>query len=336
MLEITRKVTEIDCTSGMIPDTVFESREPIILKGLVNTWPLVLAGKSSPEHASSYLKKFYNGKPVVEYSAAAEYKGRYFYSPDLSELNFTGGKSLLTEVLDKVFARHTQEDAPSYYVGSTDVDVYLPGFRQENDIAVPSTSPMVGIWMGSPSQIACHYDVSENVACVAVGKRRFTLFPPDQIHNLYPGPVDFTPSGQAISLVDFNNPDFAKFPRFKQALAQGLIAELEAGDAIFMPTMWWHSVEGLSEFNVLVNYWWRNVPAFMGHGVNVLKHAMLSLRDLPESEKQAWKHVFDYYVFGDANTPREHIPAPAQSSLAPIDDLRARQLRAWLLNKLNR
>lgn len=336
MLEITKKVTEIDCTSGVIPDVVFESREPLILKGLVNTWPLVKAGKISDEQASNYLKQFYNGKPVVEYSTTAEHKGRYFYSEDLSALNFSSDKNQLNIVLDKIFARQTDNAAASYYIGSTDVDVYLPGLRQENDINIPSNSALIGIWIGSQSHIACHYDVSENIACVAVGKRRFTLFPPGQIHNLYPGPVDFTPSGQAISLVDFNNPDFEKFPRFKHALAHGLIADLEAGDAIFMPTMWWHNVEGLSDFNVLVNYWWRNVPAFMGHGVNVLKHAMLSLRDLPESERLAWKQVFDYYIFGDQHLVTDHIPPPAQGTLAPINDILARQLRAWVINKLNR
>lgn len=336
MLGITKKVTEIDCSSGAIPETVFQSREPLILKGLISTWPMVAAGLASDTQACAYLKQFYTGKPVVEYSAPAACKGRYFYSDDLSELNFNTQRIPLDIFLDKICASKDSASAPSYYIGSSDVDVYLPGFRQTNDVTVPSAAPLIGIWIGDQSHIPCHYDVSENLACVAVGKRRFTLFPPAQIHNLYPGPVDFTPSGQAVSLVDFSNPDFNRFPRFKDALTHAMVAELNAGDALFMPTMWWHNVEALNDFNVLVNYWWRNVPAYMGHGVNVLKHAMLSLRDLPDTEKLAWKEVFDYYIFGAPEQPRENIPKPAQGFLAPINDISARQLRAWLINKLNR
>ena len=57
-------------------------------------------------------------------------------------------------------------------------------------------------------------------------------------------------------MVDFANPDFEKYPRFREAIAAGQMAELEPGDAVFIPAMWWHHVEGLSAFNTLVNYWW--------------------------------------------------------------------------------
>jgi quercetin dioxygenase-like cupin family protein len=33
-------------------------------------------------------------------------------------------------------------------------------------------------------------------------------------------------------------------------------AELSPGDAIFIPMGWFHHVEALERFNVLVNYWW--------------------------------------------------------------------------------
>lgn len=100
--------------------------------------------------------------------------------------------------------------------------------------------------------------------------------------------------------------------------------------------MWWHQVEGLDRFNVMINYWWNSVPSYMGTPMNVLKHALLSLRDRPEQERAAWREVFDYYVFGDIELSRQHIPEQAQGELAPLDHIRARQLRAWLINRLNR
>jgi hypothetical protein len=35
------------------------------------------------------------------------------------------------------------------------------------------------------------------------------------------------------------------------------MVELEPGDALHIPSMWYHHVEGLEPFNMLVNYWWR-------------------------------------------------------------------------------
>jgi hypothetical protein len=61
-----------------------------------------------------------------------------------------------------------------------------------------------------------------------------------------------------ISLVDVHNPDLARHPRFERAAAAAQVAELEAGDAIFIPYMWWHSVQSLAPFNILINYWWNS------------------------------------------------------------------------------
>ncbi|MFX7984900.1 cupin-like domain-containing protein, partial [Acinetobacter baumannii] len=88
---------------------------------------------------------------------------------------------------------------------------------------------------------------------VAAGRRRFTVFPPEQLPNLYLGPLDPTPAGQPVSLVDFHQPDFERFPRFRDALAAGEAAELAPGDAVYIPSMWFHHVEGLAPVNLLIN-----------------------------------------------------------------------------------
>ena len=139
-----------------------------------------------------------------------------------------------------------------------------------------------------------------------------------------------------MSLVDFDAPDFVRFPRFRDALATAQTAVLEPGDAIYIPGMWWHHVRSEAPFNVLVNYWWRRAPAFLASPVPALHHALWTLRDLPEREKQAWAQVFDYYVFGAAGRAGAHVPEAARDVLDPIDDTRARRIRARLIAALNR
>ena len=338
MLDIHTSVQQIEgIDPNNIPLEILSSEKPLILKGLASAWPLVQAGIKSPQAAINYLRNFYEDKTVSTFFGQPENEGHYFYNPDMTSLNYRSERTRLDDVLALLEANLDHPKPPTFYVGSTTVDVCLPGMRaQGNDIPLPFADALVSIWIGNKSRIACHYDAPDNLACNIVGKRRFTVFPPEQVDNLYPGPLDFNPAGQQISLVDFCNPDFEKFPRFRAAMAAGQVAELEPGDALFVPSMWWHHVEGLSNFNVLVNYWWRAVPKFMGPAMNVLKHAMLSIRDLPEKEKVAWKALFDFYIFNDSDRPRDNIPPAAQGVLGPMDDLQARQLRAWLINRLNR
>ena len=112
------------------------------------------------------------------------------------------------------------------------------------------------LWIGNAAKVATHNDPIENVAVVAAGRRRFTLFPPSAEPDLYMGPHDPTPAGARISMVHVTAPDFERFPRFASALEVAQVAELLPGDAIFIPRDWYHHVEALDRFNVLVNYWW--------------------------------------------------------------------------------
>jgi hypothetical protein len=190
--------------------------------------------------------------------------------------------------------------------------------------------------MGNRSRIAAHYDFASNIACCVAGRRRFTLFPPEQLENLYVGPLDFNPAGQPISLVDFKNPDFEKFPKFKKALDSAIEVELEPGDALLIPSMWWHHVEALEEFNVLVNYWWRNSPRFLGSPLNVLQHAVMGLRDLPPEQKKVWQRLFEHYVFESNDENFEHIPKHSKGVLNEMSEQMANEIRNLLVDRLKR
>jgi len=341
---LTLKKTKIlhGVNSHNIPKDILDSTEPVVFKQLIDDWPMVQAGRTSDRVSVNYLKSFYNGNPSTVCKIPAENNGKMFYNENCTELDYESFKGRIDETLDAILEGTDQTDSPAYYIASNIIGTHLPGFNDNNNIVIPrdrhvdAMEERVSIWIGGATTATCHFDALDNIACCVAGKRRFTLFPPDQISNLYPGPLEPTPGGQVISLVDFKNPDFQKFPKFKNALLTAQVAELEAGDALYIPSMWWHHVESLGPYNVLVNYWWDDTPVFLTSGMNALYMAMLAIREKSAHEREGWKHVFNHYIFDGPEKSNSHIPKDARGFLDTLDRLSVRKLRALLINKLNR
>lgn len=322
-------------------DALFAANEPVILRGLVSDWALVQAGQLSSDRAMDELQRHSSGKPVGVYIAPAETNARFFYNDDCTGFNYQSKHTELSNIFAEIRESRDNPDRSYYYMNSLTLDNCFPGLREHNDLVFDHeifthNKPLSKVWVGTESIAAAHYDVPSNLACCVVGDRRFTLFPPEQIHNLYPGPLEPTPGGQVITMVDLKNPDFERFPRVRQALDAAVIVDLKPGDAVYYPSMWWHQVEALSPFNIMINFWWLTVPAHMGNPMDVVMHAMMSLRDRPEAEKKAWREVFEYYIFGSSQTPQEYIPPAMLGALGELDNNRIRRLRAFLKDKLNR
>ena len=313
---------------------LLHSPEPVVLRGLINHWPAVAAAQSSNLDLAEYLMKLDAGSAITAMIAPASEGGRLFYNEDLSGFNFQYKRMGLSAAIQQIIDYTTEPTPPTLYVGSTNVDHWLPGFRDDNDVALHELNPLASIWLGNQSQIAAHFDFPSNLACVVAGRRKVTLFPPEQIENLYIGPLDFTPAGQPISLIDFKQPDLAAHPRFKDALVEAQRVELTAGDALIIPSMWWHHIEALEVFNVLVNYWWRSSPRYLGAPLNALQHAILALRDLPPEQRTAWQQLFNHHVFNNGSNTTEHIPMQARGILNPLEENSAKDLKAFLRENL--
>ncbi|TVQ39032.1 MAG: cupin-like domain-containing protein [Wenzhouxiangella sp.] len=325
-----------DVRLEQLHERVAELSHPVVFRGLVEHWPLVRQAQQSADAAADYLRQFDTGEPVTAYIGNADDDGRIFYNDNLTATNFQQTGMPLDQVLAMLGEHADNPRPPTIYVGSSAIDLCLPGLGTDNSLPRGRFRPSVRIWLGNRTTVAAHYDALENIACVCAGRRRFTLFPPDQLPNLYVGPMELTPAGQQISLVDLNHPDLDRYPRFSEALAHAQSAELEPGDAIYIPAMWWHHVQGLSSFNILINHWWREVPDHMGAPVDALLHAILNIRDLPLPQRQAWRDLFDHYVFNYSSDCVEHIPEHSRGALGTLDETTARRLRTWLRNKLNR
>ncbi len=304
--------------------------QPAVLKGLVADWPAVAAGRRSDEALVAYLGAMDSGAPVSVLSAGADIEGRFFYSPDLTGLNFHRDDMPLARALAALLELRPVPKPPAIAVQSTPTPGALPGFAEANrlDLVDPKTAPR--IWIGNAIVTATHFDMSHNIACAVTGRRRFTLFPPDQLKNLYLGPFDFTPAGPPVSMVDLARPDLERYPNFPEALAQAQVADLEPGDAIYIPYCWFHNVESLDPFTVLINYWWKEGPALLGPPLAALVHAMASVRGLPPTEREVWREMFDHFVFDRDGDPAAHLPPGRRGPLGEMTPELLARLRAVL------
>lgn len=320
-----------------LPDALLTADRPCVVRGAFAHWPVVQAARQSDEALARYLMGLYNGVHLGLFQLPPEAHGRVFYADEtLSRFNFSRHAATLDQVLAGLLGLAGTPEPPALYVGSTTVEAVLPGFMAANGMGLGARDALVSLWLGNRTRIAAHYDLPDNLAVVAAGRRRFTVFPPEQIHNLYIGPLDPTPAGQPISLVDFAAPDFERFPRFAQALEAAEVAELAPGDAIYIPSMWFHHVEGLAPVNLLINAWWRQTPDFVDSPLATLRLALMTLRDLPEKERRIWAHHFQHFVWGADEHTWAHLPPAARGLLGPIDETLSRQARTQVLNQLKR
>jgi hypothetical protein len=323
-------------TPAAFRDEIVGSYTPVVIRRLVRDWPAVTAALQSTEAVAEHLLRFDRGAAAEAFVGPPEIGGRFFYSPDMTGFNFERRRGGFGELLRYLLGIVGKESAPSVYAGALETAEMLPGFAEANPLPLlTGFDAPPRIWLGNRSIISTHFDVSDNVACVVAGRRRFTLFPPDQIHNLYVGPLDRTIAGQPTSMVELNAPDFNRFPRFREALAAAMTAKLEPGDAIYIPALWWHQVEALAPFNVLVNYWWNDSPDAAAR-FDAMVHAALAIGHLPAERRAAWEAMFDTFVFRHHGDPVAHLAPEHRSVLSePTPQLRA-YIKAYLARGLQR
>ena len=316
---------------------VLGSGSPAVLRGLVSKWPSVNAG--SPVAVVEYLRRFDSGSPVDAIMTPPEVEGRVFYDESMNGFNFVRNRLPITAIAEQVLRYASLARAPAVAAQSALIRDCLPGFSAENVLTVLDDNILPRIWLGNAITTPTHLDEWNNIGCVVAGRRRFTLFPPEQIANLYIGPLDFAPTGAPMSLVSLRKPDFARYPKFREALAAAHTAEAAPGDAIVIPPLWWHHVESLESFNMLVNYWWHDLAgdgALADSAFDALLHGILSIRSLPPATRRAWGAFFEQYVFGDGAATLEHISPERRGILGALSAEQMAGLRAHLAKRLTR
>ena len=136
---------------------------------------------------SNYILGYGAQAPAETMFGDAAIGGRFFYNDELTGLNFQRRSQPLAQSLELLPTMSETGDPAALYVGALPLPTGLPGFADDN---------------------------------------RFTLFPPEQLSNLYVGPLDFTLAGQPVSMVRIEEPDHDRFPRFREAWRHAQGAEL--------------------------------------------------------------------------------------------------------------
>jgi hypothetical protein len=315
-------------------EQVFPGNQPAVLRGLVAGWRAVAEGQKSPQATVDYLLGLEQGGPLPLLTAPPAIKGRFFYREDMRSPNFERHTAPLAAGLRALLSHLTDPNPPAIFMEAAQVLECLPTFTKFHRLELLDAAVAPRIWIGNAITVQTHYDLYSNIACVVAGRRRFTLFPPEQLPNLYPGPMDVTLAGVPVSMVRIEDPDYVRYPRFRIALEHAQVAELGPGDALFLPYAWWHRVESLAAFNVLVNYWWNETLLPLSPADSLL-HAIFALRDLPPQQRAVWRNLFDYYAFQTSGDPLAHIPPGIRGLMGERGEQALRTVRMLIVRSLS-
>jgi hypothetical protein len=203
----------------------------------------------------NYVKK---QKPIIIKNLVDHWPALQKWSVEYFSKNFSASKVGMMKIVDGV------SDLHSYKVQSTkNIDTYtavaspiefLEG-NVQNDYECPeyckNGSHLRSRIFIAPkdSATALHRDIPENIYVLVKGKKKIQLFSP--ITNMYPNHI-FSKHPN-FSKIDLANPDYIKFPKLR--VAKPLIAELNAGDTLYIPSMWWHYVKNETDA-IALNFWW--------------------------------------------------------------------------------
>lgn len=322
-----------DC--GPVLREAVQSGTPLVMRGLVSDWPVVAAAHRGDAALLDYFAAIAGPEAIDAVAAPADAGGRFHYDAEMRGFTFARMRLSLGAFLGEL-RQELEQDAPRALAAQGVVcAAACPGFDHANPLPVRPGAGETRLWIGTAAQVAAHSDPADNIAYVAGGRRRFTLFAPEAVGDLYMGPFDPTPAGTPIAMTDPLAPDFDRYPRFATALDAAQAAELEPGDAVYIPLGWYHHVAALDRVNVLINYWWRPQSEQGPSPWDAMLHGMMALRGLPPAEQRVWRAMFDHFVFETSGPAGAHLPPHARGVLDARSLQDREAMRAALLRNLS-
>jgi hypothetical protein len=301
--------------------------EPVAIPGLVAGWPMVALARRGPEALGAYLLERDGGAPIPVMETPPAFGGRFCYAEGLYDYSFTKRYRPLGETLARISRTIDLPDGPVIAIQMMSLADHAPAVVRDNPAPLMSGDVRPNLWLGGRVRTQIHHDPDHNLACVVAGRRRFVLFPPEQVGALYIGPPDRAPP---LSLVDPEAPDLSRFPRFAEAMGVARVAHLGPGDALLMPRFWWHHVTSLDPYNAMVNYWWGGEKGGFENPRDLFLAALLAIRRLPAHERDYWRVMFNAHAFDDPGAAVAHLAPAMQGYLGDLSPKEQAALRRVL------
>jgi hypothetical protein len=289
---------------------------------------------TSPQALVNYLRGFDTGASAETMHGDPSIGGRFFYNEDLSGLNFERSSMPLARSLERLLEMLGESAPPALYVGALAAPAALPGFAQQNTFALAEEHRAAAVAQQSLSRCRRTTDLSYNLACVVGGRRRFTLFPPEQNRKPVRRPTRIHARGPAHQHGAARCARPRAFPALPRCARTGPGRRNGTGRFVVHPVHVVAHVEALDTFNLLVNYWWDDTPPWNGSPFEALFHALMSVHSLPPDKRAIWKKVFEHHVFETDGSATEHLPPAKRGIQGTLDKQLALHMRSWLLRAL--
>ncbi|XP_071953942.1 hypoxia-inducible factor 1-alpha inhibitor-like isoform X2 [Antedon mediterranea] len=257
----TKEIPRLDVADPEVQKLIL-SEQPVVVKNtkLVN---------SALKWTLEYLEENIGSQKFAVYSSP-DHKFMYFDEKKSTETNFQPHtkchRMLFTEFVETLQnanvekRRYYLQQALTEGVGKKIVDDFIKfnwawvTEQQKRGGWGPLTSNLLLIGMEG-NVTPAHYDEQQNFFTQIQGYKRCILFPPSQFQTLYPYQVSHPCDRQ--SQVDFDAPDFLKYPKFSQT--KGYEAVVGPGEVLYIPMYWWHHIESAMGLGptISVNFWYK-------------------------------------------------------------------------------
>ncbi|OWF51395.1 tRNA wybutosine-synthesizing protein 5-like [Mizuhopecten yessoensis] len=293
----------LDVVSGLDVSTfteeIYPKRQPVILRGVdigqcVDKWRSV-----------NYLTTQGGQMPVKIHVSATP-------QMDFIKKNFSYKSLPFSDFVQRASEdEHTEffeTKTENYYLRALGddprkdkADIHQQFPRLADDIKFPKFFPPEKLFSSvfriasKGTQLWTHYDVMDNLLMQVVGRKRVILFSPAEVDKMYL-------NGDKSEVLDIDNPDPGKFPKFLKAHRHEGI--LEPGDILFIPALWFHNVI-YKDYGVAVNVFWKHLDDSLydhrdvygnkdhvpySRAQQILDRALKTLEELPEEYREFYGH----------------------------------------------